>query len=85
MYQNLTKMRVTYTISGFSQYVIIDKILYKKAKVCKSDACKFQYRTQREIKRCFKNGIEGYYLEKQRIVKFYPLTKLKHRLKIEHT
>ena len=74
-------MPQAYIIQGFTQYVIIDKILYKKAKICKSDACKFQFRKQRKIKRCYKNGIEGYYLEKQHKVKFYPLEKLRHKLK----
>ena len=75
-------MTQNYIIQGFTQYLIIDKILYKKAKICIHENYKFQYRNMREIKRCVKNGNEGYYLEKNHIIKFYPLKKLKHKLKL---
>ena len=56
-------MPQVYVMQDFSQYIIIDKLLYKKAKKCKHESYKYQYRGQRKIKRCIKNGIEGYYLE----------------------
>ena len=67
----------TFKLIGFENYIIKDKILYKKAHKVKDKLCKFKYISEREIKRTFKNKIEGYYLEG----KFYPLKKLKHRLK----
>lgn len=70
-------MPITYTISGFKDYIIIDKILYRLSYVTKSKSCKFQYRQKREIKRTFKDGAEGYFLNG----KFHSLKKLRHKLK----
>jgi len=71
-------MSVNYCIIGFKGYVIKDKILYRKAYITKSKSCKFQYRNERKIKRVFKGGIEGYFLNN----KFHSLKSLKHRLKL---
>ena len=76
-------MPTIYTISGFNAYIIKDKVLYRKAYKTKSTSCVFQYRNEREIKRVFKNGNEGYFLVKNGLSKFYSLKKLKHRLKHE--
>lgn len=75
-------MPKTFVIQGFTQYLIIDKILFKLPKVCKHERFKWQYRQKREIKVCIKNRNEGYYLEKKGEVKFYPLSKLRHKLKL---
>jgi len=66
-------MAVTYSIIGFKGYVIIDKVLYRKAYVAKSKSCKFQYRAMRMIKRSIKDNVEGYYLVKNNKRKFYSL------------
>lgn len=70
-----------FKLIGFENYIIKDKIMYRKAYKTKDKLCKFKYIEEREIKRSFKNGVEGYYLIYNRKRKFYPLTKLKHRLK----
>jgi hypothetical protein len=75
-------MPTIYTLTGFNNYIIIDKILYRKPYKTKSKSCQLQYREKREIKRTFKNKIEGYYLERNKETKFYPLKKLRHRLKL---
>ena len=74
-------MAAIYTLIGFNDYIIKDKILYRKARVIKSKSCVFQYRNERKIKISIKNGNNGYYLERNGKTKFYPLKKLRHRLK----
>ncbi len=74
-------MAATYTLIGFSAYIIINKILYRKPYATKSRACKLLYRSLRAIKRTVKNEVEGYYLTRNKRTAFYPLSKLKHRLK----
>lgn len=75
-------MPKVYVIKGFTQYLIIDKILYKLPKVCKHQRFKFQYRGKRKIKIALKNNNKGYYLTKQGETKFYTLKSLKHKLKL---
>jgi len=74
-------MPTTYSIIGFSDYIIENKIMYRKAYVAKSVSCKFQYRDKREIKGCIKDGVEGYYLKKGKTKRFYSLKSLRYRLK----
>lgn len=74
-------MPIIYKLIGFNDYLIIDKILYRLEFKTKSKSCLFQYRNRRKINRTFKQNIEGYYLVRNGIRKFYPLKKLKHRLK----
>jgi hypothetical protein len=71
---------IIYKLIGFENYIIKDKIMYRKAHKIKDKLCKFKYISEREIKRSKKNNVEGYYLVKNRKSKFYPLTKLRHRL-----
>jgi hypothetical protein len=70
-------MPIIYTISGFKDYFIKDKILYRKSHKIRDQLCKWKYLKEREINRALKNGNEGYYLKGI----FYSLKKLKHRLK----
>ena len=77
-----TNMSIIFTISGFCNYYIKDKILYRKAYKAKSKSCMWQYREERKINRAIKGGIEGYFLVKNGKRKFYSLKKLKHRLKL---
>lgn len=72
---------IIFNLIGFDNYIIKDKILYKKSCKIKDNLCKFKYLSEREIKRSFKNGKEGYYLVRNEKRKFYPLSKLRHRLK----
>lgn len=51
--------------------------MYRKAFKTKDKLRKFKYISERKIKISKKNNIKGYYLNN----KFYPLTKLRHRLK----
>ena len=75
-------MPITYTISGFRNYIIIDKIMYRKAyKVKLKDARKWQYRNKREIKQVDNNGTLGYILVKNKVRKFYSLKFLRTKLK----
>ena len=55
--------------------------MYRIPYITKSKSCKFQYRNKRKISKTVKEGNEGYYLVKNGKRKFYPLKKLKHRLK----
>ena len=64
------KLASTYFISGFNDYVIEDKILYRKAYKIKMSNGNFQYRQKRKIERIFNNGIEGYMLSKNGKRKF---------------
>lgn len=74
-------MAITYTISGFRNYIIIDKIMYRKAyKVKLKDARKWQYREQREIQQTNNNGTLGYILVKNKVRKFYSLKFLRNKL-----
>jgi len=73
----------TYKLIGFNNYIIINKILYRLAYKNKHSIYQFQYRNKRKIKRTFKNGVEGYFLVRNRKRKFYSLKKLKHRLKLK--
>lgn len=74
-------MPAIYTLIGFNSYVVIDKVLYRMIYKTKSKSCFWQYRQQREIKRTFKDEIEGYWLVKNGKRKFYSIKSLKHRLK----
>lgn len=73
-------MRI-FKLIGFNNYIIKDKIVYRKAHRVKDELYKFKYIGEREIKISVKNNVKGYYLVYKRKRKFYPLTKLKHRLK----
>ena len=75
-------MSVTYTITGFKDYIIIDKIMYRKSyKVKLKDNRKWQYREQREIKKTNNNGTLGFILVKNKSRKFYSLKFLRTKLK----
>jgi len=73
-------MSIIYTISEYNAYFIKDKVLYRKAYKTKSKSCVWQYRNERKIKRVFKNGVEGYFLVKNGVLKFCSLKSLKHKL-----
>ena len=65
-------MPITYTITGFKNYIIINKIMYRKSyKVRLKDNRKWQYREQREIKKTNNNGTLGFILVKNKSRKFY--------------
>lgn len=66
-----------YIIQGFNDYIIKDKILYRKSHKVEHSRFKFAYFCEREIKITIKDGAEGYFLNG----KFYSLKKLRHRLK----
>lgn len=72
---------VTYIIIGFSNYIIENKQLFRISYKTKSKSCKWQYREKRKIKITEKDGCIGYFLVKNNTSKFYPLSKLKHKLK----
>jgi hypothetical protein len=76
-------MPVIYSLIGFSQYIIIDKIMYRKPYKIQMKNGNWQFRAQREIERIENNGSLGYKLIKdnQTKVKFYSLKSLKHRVK----
>lgn len=74
-------MAIMYSLIGFNQYLIIDKILYREAYKVKCKLYKWKYYKQRKIKICIKDNQKGYYLCKNNKLKFYSLQKLKHRLK----
>jgi hypothetical protein len=78
--QIASKMAIIYSLIGFKQYIIIDKIMYRLPYITKSKSCQFQYRNKRKINRTIKQGIEGYYLIRNSKRKFYSLKKLKHKL-----
>jgi len=75
-------MPVNYLISGFSQYVIIDKIMYRNAYKIQMINGNWQYRQKRIVKKTLNNGILGYILIKDNNIKpkFYNQKRLKHRL-----
>lgn len=70
-----------YIITGFNNYYFEGKTLYRKAYKTKSKTCKWQYRSKRIINQSVKGDIKGYWLVKKGKRKFYPLQKLKHKLK----
>ena len=72
---------IIYKLIGFENYIIRDKIMYRKAFKTKDKLCKWKYIGEREIKISCKNGIEGYYLVKNKKTRFYPFKKLRHRLR----
>ena len=72
---------IVYKLIGFKNYIIKDKILYRLSYIVKDKKVKFKYISERQIKRTYKNNVEGYYLVRNGKRKFYPLKKLKHRLK----
>ena len=72
---------IIYKLIGFENYIIKDKIMYRKAFKTKDKLCKFKYIAEREIKVSIKNNVKGYYLVRNNKTNFYTLTKLKHRLK----
>ena len=74
-------MDAKYSLIGFKEYYIKDKILYRKSYKVKDKLCLFKYISEREIKRTIKDGQVGYYLVKNGKRKFYSLKKLKHRIK----
>jgi hypothetical protein len=73
-------MAATYCIIGFKDYVIIDKILYRRAYKIKDSKCLFKYLSQRKIKQTQKDNQIGYFLVKNGKRKFYSLKKLRHKL-----
>lgn len=73
-------MAVMYKIKGFSEYEIIDKILYRKAFCTKSKSCNYQFRTKRKINISRNNGIDGFILVKNKKRKWYSLTNLRKKI-----
>lgn len=73
-------MELIYSISGFSNYLIRNKILYRKSYKVRMRNNNWQYRAERKINRVKNNGIEGYILYKDNKRKFYSLERLRHRL-----
>jgi hypothetical protein len=65
-----------YKLIGFSNYIIKDKILYRKEYITKNN----KYISERSIKRVLKGGIEGYFLVRKGKRKIYSLKSLRHRL-----
>lgn len=55
--------------------------MYRKSHKVKDKLCKWKCISEREIKVSVKNGNKGYYLVKNKNTRFYPLKKLRHRLK----
>lgn len=72
---------IYFDLVGFKNYIIKDKIMYRKAHKVKDKLCKFRYISERKIKIVKENDIEGYYLVRNGKRKFYSLVKLRHRLK----
>jgi len=72
---------IIYKLIGFENYIIKDKIMYRKAFVTKDKLCKLKYLSERQIKISIKNNVKGYYLAKDNKTKFYSLRILRHRLK----
>jgi len=68
---------IIFKLIGFENYIVKNKVMYRKSFITKDKLCKFKYISEREIKQTFKNGNKGYYLNG----KFHSLKKLKHRLK----
>ena len=76
-------MPQVFKLHGFTQYVIIDKIMYKKAKRVKDERYTYKYLDRLKIKKTLKDNQIGYYLVKNGKRKFYSLKKLRHKL-IKH-
>jgi len=55
--------------------------MYRKAMKVKDKLCKFKYLPEREIKRVFKDGVEGYFLVRNGKRKFHSLKSLMHRIR----
>lgn len=72
---------IIYKLIGFENYIIKNKIMYRKAYKTKDKLCKFKYIQERKINRTFKNDVEGYFLVRNNKRKFFSLNSLKHRLK----
>jgi len=72
---------IIFKLIGFENYIIKDKILYRKEHVVNDKLCKFKYISERQIKISTKNNVKGYYLVRNNERKFYSLTSLRHRLK----
>lgn len=70
----------TYVIKGFTEYEIVDKVLYRKEYRTESVSCKFQYRAKRKIGKTLNNKIEGYILVKNKKRKWYSLNRLRKLL-----
>ena len=69
-----------YILEGFPQYEFRNKKLFRKS-YRTGKRGKWQYRVEREIIKSEKDGVEGFWLVKNRKRKFYPLNKLRYRLK----
>jgi len=74
-------MPIIYLISGFSEYYIKNKIMYRKSYKVKMSNGNWQYRAERIITRTNNNGIIGYILTRNNKRKFYSIERLRHRLK----
>ncbi len=81
LYENHCKYMIIFKLIGFENYIIKDKILYRKEYKIKDKKVKFKYISERKIKRVLKDGIDGYFLVRGKNRKFYSLKKLRHRLK----
>jgi len=73
-------MVVKYRIKGFSEYLFIDKKLYRNEYEVKMKNGNIQYRDKREIKQTNNNGVKGFILVKNGSRKFYGLNRLKYKL-----
>lgn len=71
---------ILYKLIGFNNYIIKNKILYRKSYTVRDKRCKYKSISERKINKTFKNNIEGYFLVRNNKRKFYSLKGLKHRL-----
>ena len=74
-----------YILVGYPRYFFTDKKCFRKAYKTKSKSCKWQYRTEREIKLSRKKYgsiyKEGFWLKRYSKYVFIRCDKLKHKLK----
>jgi len=73
-------MVVKYRISGFNNYIIKNKVLYRKSYKVKTKTGNWQYREQRKINKINNNGVVGYKLVNKGNRKFYSLKSLHNKL-----
>jgi len=73
-------MPQVFKIKGFTEYEIVDKILYRKGYKTKDRIKKWQYRNKRKINITTNNGIPGYILNRNNKRKWYSQISLRHRL-----
>jgi hypothetical protein len=68
---------IIYKLIGFNNYIIKDKVLYRKEFITRDK----KYILERKIKKTEKDNKLGYYLVRRGKRKYYELNKLSHRLK----